>query len=297
MTSLPTTKQLRYFVALEKHQHFAKAAQACFISQPAFSVAIKELELLLDIQLVDRTNKSVTITNIGKEVATQARLVLRDIEGLVDITQINKEVLSGQLKLGAIPTIAPFLLPKILPKLRKKYPDLKLFLYEDLTERIYQRLMDGELDVILIALPYELRSTEVMKLFRDKFYLATKKGSKLLNSSSQDIEQLPQNSVLLLEDGHCLRDHALSACKIRNINKVSDITASSMLTLVQMVASDLGITYLPEIAIDSYLLKNTQIQTYPMKESIFREVGLVWRKGSHRTVDFKALGNFIISHR
>ncbi len=172
MNHLPTTKQLRYFVALEQIGHFGKAADACFVSQPAFSVAIRELESTLNIQLVDRTNKNVTVTSLGRQIAVQARQVLRDLEELVDIAQGNQQPLTGQLKLGVIPTIAPFLLPRLLPALRKAYPDLKLYLKEDLTERVYARLMDGELDIILIALPYELRNVSEMPLFKDRFYLA-----------------------------------------------------------------------------------------------------------------------------
>ncbi len=297
MSKLPTTKQLRYFVALEQYKHFGKAAKACFVSQPAFSTAIRELESTLNVQLVDRTNKNVTITSIGKDIAVQARLVLRDLEGLVDIARENQEPLSGQLKLGIIPTIAPFLLPKILPKLRKTYPDLQLYLHEDITDRIYERLMEGDLDVILIAIPYDLRSVESMSLYKDPFYLACRKDTGLVDAGHYAIEQLPAESILLLEDGHCLRDHALAACKIRNMNKVSHVTASSLLTLIQMVDADLGITFLPGMAQGSAMLKNTQIKIYPMRAGSYREIGLVWRKGTMRSKEFRLLGEFIQAHR
>lgn len=293
MASLPTTKQLRYFVALEKHRHFGKAAQACHVSQPAFSVAIRELESLLNAQLVDRTNRSVTITQTGKDVAVQARLVLRDLEGLVDIARENQRPLCGRLNLGVIPTIAPFLLPKLLPKLRKFYPELELYLTEDQTDRVYEKLMEGDLDLILIALPYELKNTESMHLFNDRFYLACRKNTQFIDPDNYSIDALPEDSILLLEDGHCLREHALSACKIRNQDKISNVSASSMLTLVQMVDSDLGITFLPEMALSSSLLKNTQVKTWPIKPESYREIGLVWRKGSTRTREFRLLGEFI----
>jgi len=297
VTNLPTTKQLRYFVALEQYQHFGKAANACFISQPAFSVAIRELETLLNLQLVDRTNKSVTITSIGKDIAAQAQLVLRDMEGLVDMAQLNQVLMGGQLKLGVIPTIAPFLLPKLLPRLRKKYPQLKLYLREDQTQRVYDSLMEGELDLIMIALPFELRAIESMSLFEDLFYLACRKDTKLLNPENYSVEQLPTDSILLLEDGHCLRNHALSACRIRNMDKISRVTASSLLTLIQMVDADLGVTYLPEMAVGTYLLKNTQIITYPLNKKSYRDIGLVWRKGSMRKNEFQILGEFIKQNR
>jgi LysR family transcriptional regulator, hydrogen peroxide-inducible genes activator len=293
MSHLPTTKQLRYFVALEQFGHFGKAAESCFVSQPAFSVAIKELENMLNIQLVDRTNKNVTVTSLGRDIARQARLVLRDLEELVDIAKGNQAPLTGQLKLGVIPTIAPFLLPKLLPALRKAYPELKLYLKEDLTERVYERLMEGELDLILIALPYELRNVSEMSLFDDHFFLAHHQKSSFIDPSHYSVSSLPSDSILLLEDGHCLRDHALSACNIKNADKVSSITATSLLTLVQMVDADLGITYLPEMAIHSPLLKNTRIKTIPMDSQSYRQIGLVWRKASTRQDEFRMLGDFI----
>ncbi len=293
MNHLPTTKQLRYFVALDQIGHFGKAADACFVSQPAFSVAIRELENTLNIQLVDRTNKNVTVTSLGRDIATQARQVLRDLEELVDIAQGNQQPLTGQLKLGVIPTIAPFLLPRLLPALRKSYPELKLYLKEDLTDRVYSSLMDGELDLILIALPYELRNVTEMQLFKDHFYLAHQAKSTLVDPLRHQVSELPEDSILLLEDGHCMRDHALSACSIKNANKVSKITATSLLTLVQMVDADLGVTYLPEMAIGSSLLRNTRIKTTALENDSFRDIGLVWRKASTRSEEFELLGRFI----
>ena len=293
MSHLPTTKQLRYFVALDQIGHFGKAAEACFVSQPAFSVAIRELESTLNIQLVDRTNKNVTVTSLGRDIAMQARQVLRDLEELVDIAQGNQQPLTGPLKLGVIPTIAPFLLPRLLPALRKAYPDLKLYLKEDLTERVYSRLMDGELDIILIALPYELRNVTEMSLFKDRFYLAHQAKTALVDPANYQVSELPEDSILLLEDGHCMRDHALTACSIKNADKVSNITATSLLTLVQMVDADLGVTYLPEMAIGSSLLKNTRIKTTALDKDSYREIGLVWRKASTRSDEFELLGRFI----
>ena len=291
--NLPSIKQLRYLVALEKHRHFGKAARACFVTQPAFSVGIRELESALNVRLVDRTRKNVTITTVGREVAAQARLVLNDLEGLVDIARHLQKPLSGRLNLGVIPTIAPFLLPGLLPKLRKNWPQLKLYPIEDQTQRIYKQLMHGDLDVILIALPYELKGTEGMVLFRDHFLLACRKDTKLVDPEHYIIEQLPQESILLLDDGHCLRDHALSACRIRNRDKVSHITASSMLTLIHMVDADLGVSFIPEMAVGSPILKNTRVATWPLKSGGYREIGLIWRKGSMRGKEFRMLGEFI----
>jgi LysR family hydrogen peroxide-inducible transcriptional activator len=297
IVNLPTVKQLRYLIALEKHAHFGKAAEACFVSQSAFSVAIRVLESILGTQLFDRTNKRVTITAMGQEIVIQARLVVRDLEALMDMARVSSEPLSGKLRLGVIPTISPFLLPKMLPQLRSHFPQLQLFLQEDTTLRIYGRLMSGELDLILIAFPYELRNVEKMTLFKDPFLLAYKKGSQFIETQKVTVDHLQSESILLLEDGHCLRDHALSACKIRNLNKVSNFAASSLLTLIEMVEADLGVTYLPEMAKDSPMLKNTNIKTQAMPKSSHREIGLIWRKGSARDKEFRMLGKFIQKYR
>ncbi len=290
---LPTIKQLQYFIALEKHQHFGNAAKACFVSQSAFSVAIKEFENHLGTQLVDRTNKSVTITETGRDIATQARLCLQDVEYLTELAQSNQQPLTGKLSLGIIPTIAPFILPKLMSALSLNYPDLKLYLREDTTQSIHKYLLSGELDIILIALPYTLSSIEIMPLFEDKFLLACNKNSKILQPDHYDIDKLPSESILLLEDGHCLRDHALSACHIKNQECVSRFSASSLLTLIGMVDADIGITYLTEMSQGSTLLQNTNVRTYPLADATCRKIGLAWRKGSARFEEFKLLGKLI----
>jgi len=295
--NLPTIKQLRYLIALEKHVHFGRAAESCFVSQSAFSVAIRELESTLGTQLFDRTNKRVSITAMGREIVVQARLVVRDLEALMDMAWVSSEPLSGKLRLGVIPTISPFLLPKILPQLRSQFPRLQLFLQEDTTQRVNEKLMSGELDLILIAFPYELRNVEKMTLFKDPFLLAYRKGSQFIKTEKITADNLQSESIMLLGDGHCLRDHALSACKIRNRNKVSHFSASSLLTLIEMVEADLGVTYLPEMAKDSPMLKNTNIKTQAMPKSSHREIGLVWRKGSARGKEFKMLGEIIKKNR
>jgi len=294
---LPTIKQLRYFVALTETEHFGRAAEACFVSQSAFSNAIQELESLLEVQLVDRTNRSVTITAMGQQLATQARMCLRDVESLVEMARGHREPLTGELHLGVIPTIAPFLLPSALPKLRRKFPKLELYLHEDQSQRIYDRLMDGELDVLLLALPYDMRGVDVMPLFEDRFALAYRQGTKRVDPDNYRFSRLDADSILLLEDGHCLRDHALAACKIRNTQKVRRIGASSILTLVEMVDADLGVTFLPEMARDSLILKNTRVRLKPLEENAYRTIGLAWRKGTDREEEFRMLGEFLAEQR
>ena len=293
----PTIKQLRYFVALCDTGHFGRAAAASFVSQSAFSTAIQGLETALGAQLVDRTNRQVTITAIGQEIATQARLCLRDVESLVDMAGQRRQPLVGPLRLGVIPTIAPFLLPPLLPKLRSAYPGLKLFLAEDQTDRIHERLLEGELDVLLLALPYDLRSVDEMPLFKDKFCLAIRQGSTLVDPENYRFNRLQSDSVLLLEDGHCLREHTLDACRIRDTERISRFAASSLLTLVEMVDADLGITFLPAMARGSSLLRNTRVRLYPMNDRSYRTIGLAWRKGSARVEEFRLLGDFISASR
>ncbi|MGB5164655.1 MAG: LysR substrate-binding domain-containing protein [Woeseiaceae bacterium] len=280
----PTIKQLRYFIALTETEHFGQAAEACFVSQSAFSNAIKELETLLGVQLVDRTNRSVTIAAVGQQIASHARLVLQDLESLVEVAEGRGAPLTGELRLGVIPTIAPFVLPTLLPKLRKAYPELKLFLIEDQTQRVYERLQDGEVDLLLLALPWPMRSAETLTLYKDRFCLAARPN-------------YTNDGVLLLEDGHCLRDHALDACRIRNAQKIQPFGASSLLTLVEMVDADLGITFLPEMAKGTTLLKNTRVKLTELPESSHRSIGLAWRKGSARVEEFKLFGEFLKKNR
>lgn len=296
MIKFPTVKQLRYFVSLAEIGHFGRAAEACFVSQSAFSNAIQELESLLETQLVDRTNRQVTITAMGRNVAVQARLVLRDIEALVELAGETREPLTGDLRLGVIPTIAPFLLPGMLPELRAAYPDMTLYLHEGQTQEIHERLMDGELDLLLLALPYDLRSVTTMSLYKDRFYLAYREGTDRVDPDNYRFSRLHSDSVLLLEDGHCLRDHTLAACRIRNTEKVRQFAASSLLTLVEMVDADLGITYLPEMAKDSLMLRNTQVRMKLVDEKSHRTIGLAWRKGSGRETEFRLFGEFVQNH-
>lgn len=296
MAKLPTVKQLRYFVALEHHGHFGKAAAACFVSQSAFSVGIRELETLLDTQLVDRTNRQVVITATGRDVAAQARLCLRDLEQLVELAGQGRKPLSGPLRIGVIPTIAPFLLPRILPPIRRRYPALEAYIREAMTDQVYSELMQGELDVLIIALPYDLRNVEVMRLFKDRFLLAYRRDTRLIDPEHFSVNRATAESVLLLEDGHCLRDHALAACRLRNLEPVNRFAASSLFTLLEMVDSDLGVTFVPEMAVGSALLTRTRIETRPMDRNSYREIGLVWRKGSARAEEFGALGKLIGEH-
>ena len=297
MRKLPSTRQLQYLIALDRYKHFGRAAESCFVSQPAFSVAIKELESLLNVQLADRTNKTMTITNIGQEIIAQSRLALRDIDGIIDIANRYQSPLSGVVRVGIIPTIAPFLLPKLLPRIRKAFPQLKLHLLEDQTDKIDEQLKSGSLDFLILALPYDLHNIEKCSLFDDPFHLAFHRKTRLFDPRSPRIDQLPDESILLLEYGHCLREQAMSVCKIRNVKKISRINANSLLTLIQMVDADLGVTYLPELALQSSVLKHTQVKTCVTDAANNRQIAMVWRRGSLRSDEFMELGRFIKENR
>jgi LysR family hydrogen peroxide-inducible transcriptional activator len=230
---------------------------------------------------------------MGQQAATQARLCLRDLESLVEIAGGYRRPLTGDLHLGVIPSIAPFMLPGALPKLRRQFPELNLYLHEEQSQRIYERLMDGELDLLLLALPYDMRGVEVAPLFKDRFMLAYRKGTARVDPGNYRFNRLDTDSILLLEDGHCLRDHALAACRIRNTQKVRRIGATSVLTLVEMVDADLGITFLPEMAQGSSILRNTRVRLEPLDDNSYRTIGLAWRKGSGRTDEFEMLGRVL----
>jgi len=297
VTHYPTFKQLRYFAALVEQKHFGRAAAQCFVSQSAFSIAIQELEAVLGANLVDRTNRRVTITATGQDIAVLAKLCLQDMTALVEQARGHNQPLHGSLQLGIIPTIAPFLLPRVLPALRKSFPELKLFLHEDLTDKLHRQLLEGTLDVVLLALPYDLSGVESLTLFNDRFRLAARAGTKLVEPTEYRFNRLNAGSVLLLREGHCMRDHAIDACKIRNTRKTNRFSASSLLTLIEMVDADLGITFLPEMAEGSSLLQNTQVRTYPLNDKSYRTIALIWRRGSTRAEEFKLLGKFIAEHR
>ncbi len=297
VSHLPTLRQLRYFLALTRHKHFGRAAGECNVSQSAFSIAIRELETQLELCLVDRTSKRVTITATGQEVATLARNCLNGAEELVEFARREHTPLARRIQLGVIPTIAPFLLPRLMPRIAAVFPQMKLYLREDMTENLLAALGDGRLDVLLLALPWNVHHAETLPLFRDPFRLACREGSLLLESGRVRADRLPTESVLLLEDGHCLRDHALSACRLRQPDRLNRFAASSLFTLVQMVAADLGVTYLPAMAEGSSLLEGTSIVTHALDARSYRDIGLVWREGSARADEFRELGTLINSCR
>ena len=282
----PTLRQLNYLCALHQHLHFNKAAEHCSVSQAAFSIAVNNLEEALGVDLIDRTNKQVVFTLLGKKVADQASLILQQVEILKEIANDNATIFTSHLRLGVIPTIAPFILPAVIPSIKEKYPEMSVSIHEDLTANLHRALLSGDLDLLLLALPLELRGTETMTLFKDHFKVAYNKDSKFLFSNKYEEERLPDGSILLLRDGHCLRNHALSACDVKHADKISPYAVSSIHTLIQMVQGDLGITFIPEMATRSKMLAHTTIQTLDMPENAYREIGIAWRKGSKQADEF-----------
>jgi LysR family transcriptional regulator, hydrogen peroxide-inducible genes activator len=292
MINLPTFRQLEHLVLLAEHGHFGRAAAACHVTQSTLSASIKELENILQASLVDRTKRRVVLTPLGREIVERARRILRDGEDLVEAARAESEPLSGTLRMGVVPTIGPFLLPNILPRLRRIYPALRLYLVEDLTARLVEELHAGRLDIVLLALPYDCGNVEVRTLFQDPFKVALPHGHPLAGGKTVDLEQLRHTGLLLLKEGHCLRDQALAACRLADRKEIEPVEATSLHTLVQMVDNGLGATLLPQLAIDGGILSGTTLAVLPTAgQQPSREIGLIWRRGTGRQREFDLLAS------
>lgn len=290
----PSIKQLRYICAVAEHKHFSKAAEASFVTQSTLSAAIQELESQLGVVIFERSKKSVLITPLGERLLKQARLILGDVEDFVSLAKTHDEALAGDIRLGVIPTIGPFLLPHLLKELRKNYSKLKLFLKEDLSAQLYQQLLQGQLDLIILAFPYSLPEMETISLLKDEFLLCLPPGHQLEKSKQVKQAQLKGESLLLLEEGHCLRDHALEACKLEKADTDLVYQGTSLHTLVQMVANGLGVTLLPAISIEADVLGDTDLQLkHFTNENVTREIGMAWRKSDPRREEYLLLADFI----
>ena len=281
-----TLRQLRYLEALAETLHFGQAAEACAVTQPALSMQIKELEYELQVSLIERRRSGIELTEQGEEIVRRGRSILASVRDLLDYAKHRERVLTGSLKLGAIPSIAPYLLPAALPELQRRFPDLTLQLRESITGTLIRELVSGYLDLILVALPIEDPEVETLHLFDDKFVLAAR-ASKGKRAKATDM--LVHERLLLLEEGHCLRDQALSFCRLVTPEARASFGASSLATIVQMVAHGYGITLLPEMAVASEVHQRSGIRLlhFPAPEPK-REIGLAWRKTSPRKPDFHA---------
>ncbi len=281
MTPLPTIRQLQFFTALVRRQSFSKAAEDCLVSQSTLSSAIKELEALLRQQLVDRSTRSFALTPAGEEASVRAAQLLAIAEDIVRSADAQRP-LEGPFRLGVIPTIAPFVLPAAAPALRAAHPKLELYLREDLTAKLVDLLASGQLDAVILALPYDLPGMETRDVGSDPFVFAAAPGHPLLDVDEVVLDALNDAPLLLLEDGHCLRDHALDACKLQD-PEAAAYGATSLFTLAQMVQSGLGATLLPEMAVRAGFAEASGLETRPLAAPTpARRIGLVWRKGSGR---------------
>ena len=293
----PSIKQLKYLCAVAEHRHFSKAAAACHVTQSTLSAAIAELESQLGVKVFERNKKTVLITSLGEKLLAQARIVLGDVEDFVGIARAHEAPLVGDLRLGVIPTIGPFLLPAILSDLRKIFDRLKLYLKEEMSAELVQQLQQGQLDLIILAFPFPLPDMETVSLFKDEFLLCLPPGHELEKVQQVKLHQLRGQSLLLLEEGHCLRDHALEACKLESADTNLVYQGTSLHTLVQMVANGLGMTLLPAMSVDADVLGETHLQLkHFSNENVSREVGMAWRKSDPRREEYLLLAEFVKEH-
>lgn len=287
-----TLRQLRYFHALAQHRHFGRAAAQCAISQPALSMQIQDLEREIGTPLVERSRQGVHLTEDGREIAGRAARILAEVRDLQDHARHHRQLLSGALRIGVIPSVAPYLLPPLLPVLRKEHPSLELHLRETQTQQLLKELIEGKLDVLLLALPLEHVEVETIRLFEDRFLLALPPSRKLGRVLATP-DLVRQDRLLLLEEGHCLRDQALSYCHLQQVESVNTFGASSLSTIVQMVSNGYGITLLPELSLDLEARHgHVRLMRFARPEP-HRTIGLAWRRTSPRKRDFVELGRAI----
>jgi LysR family hydrogen peroxide-inducible transcriptional activator len=297
--ALPTLRQLVYLVELSQRLNFRVAAEAQFVTQSTLSAGIKELEALLGVQLVERDNRNVRLTAIGENVVARAKELLAAATDLAEAARAAARPLSGPLRLGAIPTIAPYLLPRVLPSLRRAYGDLKLYLREDVTKVLLERLRAGGLDVALIALPFDTGDLYLRELFRDDFSLVTREADRAAGNKGVALRKVDTGDMLLLEEGHCLRDHVIAACGPRRGTWETRVEATSLTTLIQMVEGGLGMTLLPGITLEAGILKGTGLVARHFLAPVpSRTLALVARRTSPRRRDADLLADFLIDqHR
>ncbi|NRD72971.1 hydrogen peroxide-inducible genes activator [Shewanella sp. VB17] len=291
MKHLPSLKNLYYLVNLYQEQNFNRAAKVCHVSQSTLSSGIQNLEEQLGHQLIERDHKSFIFTAIGEEVVLRSRKLLTDVDDLVDLVKYQGEPMTGDIRLGCIPTIAPFLLSRVLKHCQDTYPNLTMFLKEDTTERLLDALGKGELDLLLLALPVDTSGYHSMKVGVDPFKLVLHRDLASRIMAPLDYQSLPDESIFLLQAEHCITGHAVSACQLVDSTKVNSFTATSLHTLVQMVNGKLGTTFLPQMAIDAGILNHTDLVVMqPPGETPYRDIGLVWRQTSSRILTFRTLG-------
>ncbi len=290
MNHLPSIKQLQYLLAVYHHQHFGRAAQACFIGQSTLSSAIQNLEENLGCQLIERENRSLMFTSVGEEVVERAKKIIDDTISVKELTRSFLTPLKGKLILGVIPTIASFVAADLYVFCKHTFPDLELILIEDTSDNLLDKLEKGLVDLTMLALPYDIEKFHMQILVKDKFSLIMHQefeGAKHID----DFNFLPDASVFLLAKEHCMTEHALSACHLTNTACVNPFEATNLHTLLSMVENKLGVTFLPQMAINSGILVHKPMIIKPAFDDAYREIGLLWRKTSGRIRDFRLLSD------
>jgi LysR family transcriptional regulator, hydrogen peroxide-inducible genes activator len=290
-------KDLRYLVAVADAKHFGRAAERCFVSQPTLSAQLKKLEEYLGVQLIERAPKRVQLTEAGHEIVERARRVLEASDDIVELAKGHRDPLAGRIRLALLPTIGPYLLPNVAGKLRKALPRLELMLYEYQTDPMLAKLHSGEIDVGILALPVAMDGLEVLELHKEPFMVALPSNHRLAQRASIKVEDLANETLLLLEDGHCLRDQALDICSATSMHEKQDFRATSLETLRQMVAAGVGITLLPELAGRCAYGAARGVSIKPFVKPVpTRTIGAVWRKSSARRDVIMALAKQIEAH-
>lgn len=291
----PSLRQLEYFVALSEHLNFRAAATACFVTQPALSGQIAQMESLLGVKLFERDKRQVRLTPEGERLLPVARDVLAKTTELVDVAESFGAPLTGRLRLGAIPTVGPYLLPRVLPAVREAFPALRLYLREDLTPNLLEQLQDGELDLLLLDIDVDLGDAVTHPLFSDPFLVAVREDDPLAGRAEVTIGDLAQREILLLQEGHCLRDQTLPLCERAGGEEVPGFRGSSLSTIVQMVAGGLGITLVPELAVEREIGSTPGLRTASFgAEGPCRTIGLAWRRTSAHGDEYRALGETLV---
>ncbi len=298
MQALPTLRQLEYLTKVADKLNFRAAAEASFVTQSTLSAGIKELEALLGVELVERDPRGVRLTPAGEAAVARARTVLASARDLVESVHGAATPLGGVFRLGVIPTIAPFLLSGVMTRLREVHPTLRLHLREDLTQRLLEKLRAGDLDAALIALPFDIAELKVIELFRDEFWFVSRQDDPHAKKKEMLVRDLEPGTVVLLEEGHCLRDHAIAACGARGSKSRALVEATSLTTLIQMVEGGLGVTLLPELTIKAGILRGTRLIARPFSTQVpARTVALVARPAGARSAGVELLAEFFQSHQ
>jgi LysR family hydrogen peroxide-inducible transcriptional activator len=296
MTPLPSLQQLRFLAALAEHRHFGRAAEACAVTQSTLSAGLQELEDRLGVTLVERSRKRVMLTSLGEEIVARGQRLLTDAEAMVEVARGGQEPLSGPLRLGVIPTISPYLVPAMMQGLGKAFPKLQLYLREEQTAPLLEKLAAGQLDLVLLALPYDVGDIETMELGEDRMLVVLPAGHPLARLRRIERDALAGENLLLMEDGHCLRSHALEACQLTGPHRNEVFQGTSLRTVIQMAAGGLGVTLAPQMALQSELPSDGSLVARPLAaDAPPRRIALAWRRSAVRKAEFRRFGAYVKS--